>query len=554
MARTTSARWLLAFAAALLAGCGGDAEAPAAAPAPDGEYETFSGGPPGGVLVALLDGEPDDLNPLTYSSYPANQAIHLMFRALARRDTTVSGYQPDLATSWELGADSVLVVELRDDVTWHDGTPVTAEDVAFTIERQSDPLVASPRQADVAAVMGVDVVSPTTLEVRLNRTSPYTVNALLEVIPVPRHLLADVDPADMRLAPFGQNPVGNGFYRFGRWERGQQLVLEANPEVPEGRAALDRIIMRIVPDINAALTELLAGQGDLLRIPPDHADRIEASRSTDLYAARQVRPAWIAWNTTEPPLDDRRIRQALLMGIDREGLAAGLFGEVGVPATSPIPESLWEHSEDVRPIPYDPAAAEGLLLQAGWRDSDSDGIRERNGQPLRIQVDFISADPTRQDVLVAIQSMLRRIGVDLVPRAYERTAWVERLRSGEFQGSSWGWGWGPGVAGPNAEMVFHSRSIPPAGANFASASNPRADELLDRILATRDTTELRTLWREFEQLAIDDAVYAPLYMDPELFGVHSRFENVRFRGIEWWEDVPYWYIPVESRLPRDRSR
>jgi len=538
---------------ATLLACGGGVDAPAPEAATSLDHDTFSGGPAGGVLVALMDGEPDDLNPLTYSSYPANQAIHLMFRALARRDSTLSGYQPDLAASWEVRADSVLRITLRDDVRWHDGRPVTAADVAFTLERQRDPVVASPRQADVAAVEEVTVVDSLTLDVRLRRTGVYAVNALLEVVPVPEHLLGEADPASIRMDPFGQHPIGNGFYRFGRWDRGQQLVLEANPEMPEGRAALERIILRVVPDINAALTELLAGQGDLLRIPPEHAERVEAAPTTDLYSSPRVRPAWIAWNTSRAPLDDVRVRRALLMAVDREAIAQGLFGDVGEPAFSPIPPTLWEHSEDVQPIPFDPEGARALLEEAGWRDSNADGILDRNGQPLRIQVDYISADPTRQDVLVAMQSMLRRIGVDLVPRAYERTAWVERLRAREFQGSSWGWGWGPGVMGPNAEMVFHSRSIPPAGANFAGARNPRADALIDRILVSRDSTELRDLWREFEQTVIDDAVYAPLYLDPELFGVHTRFENVRFRGLEWWEDVHHWYVPEAERLPRDRT-
>jgi peptide/nickel transport system substrate-binding protein len=145
-----------------LAGCGGD-QTPGPSANVGGDFATLSGGPPGGVLVALVDGEPDDLNPLTFSSNPAYQAIRLMFRGLARRDSTLSGYQPDLAESWELRPDSVVFLRLRPDVVWHDGTPVTAADVAFTIERQQDPEVASPRQADVAAVQSVTVVDDHTL-------------------------------------------------------------------------------------------------------------------------------------------------------------------------------------------------------------------------------------------------------------------------------------------------------------------------------------------------------------------------------------------------------
>jgi peptide/nickel transport system substrate-binding protein len=549
--RCRATSWLLLGLAVGACGGGDAAEQPVDSSA---DARTFGGGPPGGVLVALADGEPDDLNPLTYSSLPAHQAVRLMFRALARRDSTLSGYQPDLALSWEVTSDSIVLLRLRDDAFWHDGRPVTAGDVAFTIDSQRDAAVASPRQADVAAVSNVTVIDSVTVEVRLNRTGQYTVNALLEVVPVPRHLLEGVTPSEMRLAPFGRQPVGNGFFRFGRWDPGQQVVLEVNPEMPEGRAALDRVVIRVVPDINVALTELLAGQGDLLKIPPDLKERVEESSAVELHSAPQIRPSWIAWNTSRPPVDDVRVRRALLMAVDREQIAEGLFGDVGQPSYSPLPPGLWEHSEDVKPIPYDPAGAAELLEEAGWRDSNGDGVRDRRGEPLRVEVDYISADQTRQDVLVAMQSMVRQVGVDLVPRAYERTAWVERLRAQDFQGSSWGWGWGPGVVGPNAEMVFHSRSIPPGGPNFAGSDDDRLDQLIDSALVTRDTAQLRAIWREFEQLVIDDAVYAPIYLDPELYGVHARFENVRFRGLEWWEDVIYWYIPEGDRLPRDRSR
>jgi peptide/nickel transport system substrate-binding protein len=536
----------------LLGGCGGD-EGPDVADRQAGEFRTLGGGPPGGVVVVLLEGEPDELNPLTYSSLPAYQAVHLLFRSLARRDTTLSGYRPDLALAWELRPDSTVLLRLRSDVRWHDGRPVTAEDVVFTIEMQKDERTASSRQADVAAVREVRAVDSLTVEVRLARTGMYTVNALLEVVPVPKHLLAEVPPERMKAAPFGRSPVGNGFYRFGRWDSGQSLVLEANADAPEGRPALDRVVMRFVPDMNVAISEMLAGQGDLLpKVPPDQKSRIAAARHLELYHGPRVRPVWIAWNTARPPMSDERVRRAVLMATDRERIAEGLFGEEGEPAFSLIPPALREHSPDVDPIPYDPQGARRLLAEAGWRDADGDGVREKDGSVLRIQVDYISAEQSRQDVLVAMQSMLRQVGVELVPRGFERTAWVDRLRNQEFVGSFWGWGWGPGVMGPNAEMILHSRSIPPNGPNFAAFSDSITDALIDSTLVVTDTAVARGLWRRLEQRTIDQAPYAPIFLDPELFGVHQRYRNVRFRGIEWWEDVIYWYVPQELRLPRDR--
>jgi peptide/nickel transport system substrate-binding protein len=543
---------LLAAVVLAVTACGGDRGLPGTA---GGEHETIGGGPAGGVLVMLADREPDQLNPLTFSSNPAYQVVQLVFRPLARRDSTLSGYAPDLARGWRFEDENTLVLELRDDVRWHDGVPVTAADVVFTIERQRDPATGSPRLADVAAVESVTARDSVTVIVQMNAAGVYAVNALLEVVAVPRHLLQDVSAAELRNAPFGRNPVGNGHYRFTSWSAGQSLTLEVNPDQPGARPALDRIILRFVPDMNAALTELLTGQGDLIqRLPTPMAGRVRSAANAELHPGPRVRPAWIAFNTRRAPLDDSRVRRAILMAVDREAIVEGLFGDIGEAAYSPIPTALREHTAGVRPVPYDTAGARRLLAEAGWVERNREGILVRNGRPLRIEIDFISTDQTRQDVLIAMQSMLRRVGVDIAPRAYESSTWVQRLREGEFAASFWGWGWGPGVVGPNAAMIFHSRSIPPAGPNFAAASNPRIDQLLDAVLVEPDTGRARALWAELEQRMIDDVVYAPIYMDPELFAVSTRFENVRFRGIEWTEDVIYWYVPEGSRLPRDRVR
>lgn len=539
--------------AVLLLACGSDA--PGNGGEARDEYETIGGGPPGGVMVMLADREPDQLNPLTFSSNPAYQVVQLVFRPLARRDSTLSGYAPDLARAWEWEDDATLLLHIRDDVRWHDGTPVSAHDVAFTIERQREAATGSPRQADVAAVTAVAVRDSVTVAVSMSRTGVYAVNALLEVVTVPQHLLEGIEPAELRNAPFGRQPVGNGPYRFASWTAGQSLTLDVNPDQPGARPALDRIILRFVPDMSAAMTELLTGQGDLIqRVPPQLAQRVRTAANAELHPGPRIRPAWIAFNTRRAPFDDPRVRRAILMAIDREALADGLFGDIGEPAWSPIPAALREHSPGVTPVPFDTAAARALLAEAGFLAAGRDGMLQRNGQQLRFEVEYISTDQTRQDVLVAMQSMLRRVGVDMVPRAYESTTWVQRLREGSFGASFWGWGWGPGVVGPNAEMIFHSRSIPPNGPNFAASRNPRVDQLLDAVLVEQDTGRARGMWQELEQLMIDDVVYAPIYMDPELFAVSSRFENVRFRGIEWVEDVLHWYVPEDRRLPRDRVR
>ncbi|HEU0015586.1 MAG TPA: ABC transporter substrate-binding protein [Longimicrobium sp.] len=538
-----------------LAACGDGRDADNDGTEKDGDARTFTGAEPGGTMIVLWEGEPDALNPLIYDSNPAYNVIHLIFRALGRRDTTLSSYTPDLLERWEWRDSATALLHVRPGLKWHDGRPVTAEDVVFTIERQQDSTTASPRRSDVAAVASARAVDSATVEVRFNQTGPSTLNALLEVVPVPKHLLDSVPADRLRMTGFNRNPVGNGLFRFEKWDQQQkQLTVVANPDAPEGRPALNRVVVRMVPEPTGRTTELLNGTGDLIKIAAHQRREVENGRGVKLYSAAQVRPAWIAFNQRRAPVNDPAVRRAFVLALDRAKIVTALFGPQGKPALTPIPERLREHSANVRPLAYDPAAAGQLLDQAGWRDANGDGVREKNGQPLRIEVEYGASDPIRGDVLQAMQSQLRQVGIQLVPRSYERTTWVERLRGGQFTASFWGWGWGPGVMGQNAEALFHSRSIPPNGANFAAYRNPRVDALIDSILVQADTARARGLWHQLEQQVTDDAVYAPIFLDPEFYAVNDRFANVKFRGPEWWEDVIYWSVPADKRLPRDRAR
>jgi peptide/nickel transport system substrate-binding protein len=559
--RGTSAAWAVALCLALAAcgggdsgGGGGAAKGGAGDEGVGAGHPTFTGAAPGGTMIFLAEGDADDLNPLTFDNTQSYQVVHLLFRALARRDSTLSNYVPDLLEGWERPDSNTVILKVRPNLKWHDGRPVTAEDVVFTIERQGDSTTTSPRMADVGAVTSARAIDPRTVEVKLSRTGPSTLNALLEVIPVPKHLLANVSPTDMRFNAFSQKPVGNGRFRFGRWTKGQEIVVEANPDAPEGRPALDRIVIRVVPDATARLTQLLNGQGDAMKLAPEQRNQLQNARGVRLETAAQVRPGWIAFNQQKAPANDAAVRRAFVMAINRQQIVQAQFGEQGTAALSPIPPALREHSADVRPIPHDPNGARQLLEQAGWRDTNGDGIREKGGQPLRIDVEVSSADQMRKDMLIFMQQQLRQVGVDLQIREMERASWVDRLRNRQYVASFWGWGWGPGVMGPNAEMLFHSRSIPPNGPNFASYGNPRVDGLIDQILVENDTTRARGLWRQLEQQVIDDAVYAPIFLDPEFYAVNERFANVKFRGPEWWEDAIYWSVPENRRLPRDRSQ
>jgi len=550
---------LAVLAALALAACGGGGgggqpgqgagadEAP-----PPGNWNTFGGGPPGGTLVMLAEGDADNLNPLIFEATQSFQLVHLMFRAIGRRDSTLSSYTPDFAERWELKDPTTVLVHVRPGIKWHDGVPISANDVVYTIQMQKSDEVASSRQQDIEGIASARAVDSMTVEVKLSKPGPYTVNSLLEVVPVPHHLLDSIPPARMRFAAFNQRPVGNGLFRFVRWNKNQEIVVDANRDAPQ-RPSLDRIIVRVVPDPSARLTALINGEGDLDKVSSDQRQRLQGAQNVRLMNAVRVRPGWIVWNAGKAPVNDPAVRRAFLMAVDRTRLVQGLFGPEGEPALSPLAPKLREHSASVRPIPFNVAQAGQTLQQAGWVDTNGDGIREKGGQPLRLEIEYSSADPVRQDMLIGMQDMVKQAGIQLLLKPYERTTWVARLRAQEFVGSFWGWGWSPGVVGPNARGVWSSASIPPGGANFGGYRNPKLDALLDSVITEADTTRSRGMWSQIEQTVIDDAVYAPIFFDPEFYGVSSRFRGVKFRGPEWWEDVIYWWIPPNLLTPRDKQ-
>src|SRR5215213_5813370 len=183
--RTFALSHFAAFALIATAACGGGGDAGGGGAArsgddvPPGNFDTFGGGPPGGTLVVLWEGEPDNLNPITYDANPAYQMVHLMYRALARRDSTLSSYEPDFLERWEQPDPKTVILHVRPGIRWHDGTPTSARDIVFTIGRMQDSSVASTRTGDVEAVESARATDSMTVEVKLSRTGLSTLNSLL---------------------------------------------------------------------------------------------------------------------------------------------------------------------------------------------------------------------------------------------------------------------------------------------------------------------------------------------------------------------------------------
>ncbi|HEX2167696.1 MAG TPA: ABC transporter substrate-binding protein, partial [Longimicrobiales bacterium] len=365
----------------------------------------------GGTVIVGMRSDFGSFNPVTSSGqYDLELMNYALFTPIIQYDENLD-VQPYLAESWELHGDTGVTFRLRQDVRWHDGQPVTARDVEFTFNLAKEEETASPLLGPVllAQVASAEVLDDYTI--RFTFEQPHA-QALEDFWwpPLPRHLLENVAPAELRNAPYNREPVGSGPFRFGEWRANEQLVLERNPDFPDalgGPAAAERVVFRIIPEASTMLTELITGSMHVdIPLMPDQVRQVRDNSETVLHSFPGRTVYYLGWNNERPPFDDPTVRRALALGINRgEIVEALLYGE-GEVATSTIPP--WHPLyPGIDPLPHDPAQAGELLEQAGWVDRDGDGIRENaQGEPLAFEI-LSSDDALRRAVVEVLQNQLR---------------------------------------------------------------------------------------------------------------------------------------------------
>ncbi|MFQ5678441.1 MAG: ABC transporter substrate-binding protein [Gemmatimonadota bacterium] len=480
------------------------------------------------ALVLGYSAELQTLNPLVSTDQNANELIYyLLYTPLVTYDSTYR-VRPWLAESWEL-TDSAVVFRLREDLRWHDGAPVTAEDVKFTFDMAKDPATASPLAAAyLSNVASAEVLD--TYRIRFAFAAPHA-QPLEDFFwpPVPRHLLEDVSPAEMSRHPFNRHPVGSGPYRFESWEVGERLVFEGTGSFPAplgGPARLRRVVYRIVPEATTLLAELLRGEIQVDGpLGPADAGRVRESPGVRLLAFPWRQFTYVGWNLRRAPFREAAARRALTMAIDRRGLLDAVLHGYGTPASSVIPP--WHpYAPRLEPLPYAPDSAASLLGQLGWQDVDGDGILERDGEPFRFVLLTSGRNPAFADLVQIIQAQLRRIGVEVEPRLLEWQAVLTLHRSRDFDAVLTNWILDNFRVDPRP--LFHSSQAHlPGSANRSSYASRVADSLMDLGVRTLDESDAEEIWRRFaEQLQADQPITL-LFWNDELAAVSDALEGVR---------------------------
>jgi peptide/nickel transport system substrate-binding protein len=533
------ATWLQRVALCILgfvAGCRGDSETRL----PIGDQAE-----PGGTLVIASTTDLNEVNPLVSGERWAQEVNrYVLFLPLLRYDADL-GYEPWLAASFTEHGDTLLVVELRSDVRWHDGVATTADDVAFSFERAKEPETGFPNAAYFAKWTGVEVIDSLTVHFRYEpHADPL---AGLPFFPiVPRHLLDTVPAARMRQAAFNRRPVGNGPFRFVEYRANDRWIFEANPDFSEelgGRPYLDRIIWRVVPEASAQVTELQTGNVDLaLNAMASQVMALDAEPGIRAVVQPSRNYAFIGWNGRRPPLNDARVRRALTMALNRQEAINALRAGYGELAVGPVGPFHWSYDHELEPLRYDAEAARALLRQAGIEDRNGDGtLQLPDGRAFAIELKMPAQSAFNRDMAELVRRDLSAIGVRLTTRPTEMGTLVGDISppGRNFDAVLLAWSSDFRV---DLRDLFHSDAD---GRLFGLAgySNPEVDALIERIAVAHDRAEATPLLQRLQLILRDEQPWSFLYYYPDLFALRERVQGVEtdIRGA--FVNVQHWWIP-----------
>ncbi len=489
-----------------VAGCGGSDDDPKKTAAADG------------TLVIALPSQPENLNPIAADSiYGGNEKF---FNGLLRYDKALHA-RPDLASAMpERSADGKTVtVELRDDVTFHDGTKLTAVDVAFTYNAILDKDSASPLATLLDTLDEATAVDASTVRFELNRADPAFYDKLqVGIVPA-----AVLEGEDIKTASFNRRPIGTGPYVIKEFEPGGRIVMEANAQYFRGAPKIKRIVMTAVEDENARVALLEKGTVDAAGIVPKLTDRVRRNGSYNVFEVPTADARVLALPNRDPVLRDPAVRRALSFGVDREKMAEVTLAGAGEPAFGPIMKGHWAYS-DVAEHDHDPAEAERRLDAAGWT-RDGEGTRTKGGRDLAFTLMYPSNDSVRKDLALAFTSDMKKIGVEVRLQGLTFDVIEKRQDQGATE-----FGYGTPYD-PDLELYerYHSKFATGDADPFTNYTRTRSDAIdasLDAERATLDQGERKRLFARLQADIAQDASWLWLVRLRHISVVSKRVRGV----------------------------
>lgn len=479
-----------------------------------------------------------------YTTQGADREVAgLVFSSLTTIDATGEA-TPDLAESWENSDDGLIwTFHLKENVTWHDGEPFTADDVVFTYSIPLAEDYTGPRAYNFEAIDTIEALDDYTVQITLKEVVASFLSRTTTFNILPEHILGNVPIAELGEHEFNtKKPIGTGPFKFDEWAQGQYIKLVANDDYFDGRPDIDVLYRKEVPDSNSMLAQFIAGDIDFLSLSSEdlpEAESLVNQGQATLVSGLSSGYTHIEYNLRNPLFEDKRVRQALTHALNREEMVEVILEGNGEVAHSPGLPLLWAFNEDVPKFEYNPEKAKELLAEAGWVNTDDDGILV-NDKGERFSFDILG-NPTneiRKQMIQVAQQQWKEVGIEAVPQFMEGNALLEKIGSPNWDYDSALLGWSVSLD-PSVTGFFHSDEIE-KGLNRGGYSNPELDKLMKKSDQTVDQEERKKLIEEIHEIIAEDQPYTFLYYSnssrlhvPNLKGVEHHPTSTFFQISKW---------------------
>jgi peptide/nickel transport system substrate-binding protein len=523
-----------------------------------------SAGDGGGTVIAGMGTDPSSLFPFLAQDETGFAVNELVFEKLAAIGPSLSSvgdkeFSPRLAKSWDWSRDSLSITFHIDPAArFHDGRPVTANDVLYSFRIVKDPALGSAYTQLITNIDSVSVADSLTATFWFKRrTATQFFDAVYQVIPVPEHIYGKVPVAELKMSDVTRNPVGTGRFRFARYEPGVRVELVADTANFRGRPSLDRVIFMLAQAPTAASQAVLTGQMDFyVAFPIDQVDQLDSSKVARPIDYQQNGYAFAVFNAfarkstsrPHPILSDLNVRRAASMALDRSAMLTNVFKTTGRLAYGPFPTGVPLSDSTIGAPPYDTTAAGKLLDDAGWKRG-ADGVRTKNGRPLTVEILAPATSLIRIRYAELMQEQLNRAGFRTEVAKAAGPDFGARIGSRDYDITILNVFTDPSVSGI---QQFWSSSGAAAGSNFSLYRNRTVDAALDSASWAPTADAMRGhVSRAFRQI-IADAPAIWLYSSGSTAAVNRRIETAPLPRNGWWNSLAEWSIPADKRIDRDR--
>jgi peptide/nickel transport system substrate-binding protein len=511
----------------------------------------------GGLNLSLISSPAHTFHPYVSSNVYDSYILGNVHTGLWYSDDALFP-RPSLATHWTISPDNKeITFYIKDGARFHDGRPVTIDDVIFSFTSFFNPNYKGPRttgwnnvvgydeyrSGQASTVAGIQRVGNNGIRFVLKDVyAPFFLNNTGYSI-IPKHLYENVPVEDWGTAkdPHNTKPIGAGAFKFAQMVPGQFYVLDRNPDYHDGAPYLDRVIFRVVSQ------EILAGELAIGRV--DYAEQfpvkdIETARKlphVEVKTYPDLTMQYMGFNTQRAPLNDKKVRQAIAYAVDRRAIISGIMENNASFMAGPIHPLYWSFDPDHPQYEFDLAMARRLLDEAGWRVG-SDGIRAKDGKRFKVTLLYPTGNVQRMNTAPVVQAMLREVGIEVELELTDFATLLSKSGVGVSDYDLLFLGFRLGTGDPDPTGIHGKVAISPGGFNRHLWTTDTSERLLDAAVRTLDLDERRRIYAEWARHFQEEMPFLHLYATNAITAVAKKIGNFKQRPADSTWNLSDWYV------------